>query len=142
MSKSPQPMTTLPSPGRRLPGAGTFIGFAIMLLAVGGGVYYFANLPQQQASEDDQDDELAFVEDQLATGQPQRLASATITDVVTAGHQESEFDNSEPTILQVGYPAGARPSSNPSIWLVGTIEPAAELEPSNRSAWQDETLSR
>ena len=142
MSKSPQPMKTTSSPARRIPGAGTIFGVAILLLAIGGGVHYFANLPRQQTGDDDQDDELAFVEDQLATGQPQRLASATITDVVTAGHQESEFDSFESPIIQAGHPAGARPPSNPSIWLVGTIEPDADPESSGRPAWQQETRSK
>lgn len=118
------------------------IGVAILLLAIGGGVHYIANLPKQQTGDDDQDGELAFVEDQIATDQPQRLASATITDVVTAGHQESEFENSESTIIPAGYPAGARPPSNPSIWLVGTIEPDAEPESSGRPVWPQETRSK
>lgn len=135
-------MKTPSSPARRIPGAGTLLGVAILLLAIGGGVHYLANLPKQQTGDDDDQDELAFVEDQLATGQPQRLASATITDVVTAGHRESESDSSESTIIQAGYPAGARPASNPSIWLVGTIEPDAEPESSSRPAWQRETRSK
>jgi len=142
MSKSAEPTNPSVRPGRRWPGLGTIAGVSLLLLAIGGGTHYLLNATTTQTSDDDQDDELAFLEDQVKSGQPRRLASAMITDVMTAGHEESESDSDESNIIPTGYTAGSRPPSNPSIWLVGTIEAEAEPEASAVPMWQQDNPSR
>jgi hypothetical protein len=53
---------------------------------------------------------------------PRPLATATITDIVPAVHRAAGDDASR--VQLAGHATGARPESQPPVWLSGTIEDA------------------
>lgn len=69
-------------------------------------------------------------------GRARPLASATITDVIAAGHSENSDERSR--VQMAGHVNNARPESNSAVWLIGTIEdstPAStDTEPSSAPA--------
>jgi hypothetical protein len=101
-------------------------GVVVLLLAVGWGSYTAFNRQTDPVAEAELEDDVAFIESAGAETEteepdhpPRRLATATFTDVVTAGHHES--DDQQSTVLQVGFERPG-PASKSAVWLDGTIE--------------------
>lgn len=101
---------------------------AAAMLSIGGWWAFSSSGPRSESSSDAElDEEIALFE---VTGMPPtrdrttRPATATFTDVVAAGHLQDEEERSfvMPAGMTSAGMVSERPASNPSVWLVGTIE--------------------
>ncbi|MBS0204090.1 MAG: hypothetical protein JSS49_14385 [Planctomycetes bacterium] len=101
----------------------------------GWGASHWASRPDEpmKSIEDDDLDSLILQEVTETASPPNRVATASFTNVVTADHREA--DDAGPAILQARFATESRPISNPSVWLTGTIEidssPADVTGPAN-----------
>lgn len=117
----------------------TAVVVSLVLAALGFGAHSAMN----RRSEMIDDSELKVLDDlievdnaEASTGQPRQLASATITDVVPAVHEEGSGER--PGVQMAAHASGARPESQPPVWLSGTIE---DLEADSVNADQNATTS-
>ena len=129
----------------RLPRLRVLLSMVTTLLIVGWGLYCVIKRPVTTTNDAAIEDEVAFLEvpeRAISNLQPQRLATASITDVIPAIHQQSENDT-QPTIVQAGFTT-VRPASNPSAWLIGIIEDATEPAqwPSQTDLSSGQTINR
>jgi hypothetical protein len=106
-----------------LPRLRMVVGIALVLAAVGFGVHSAMNRRIEMID----DSELKVLDDlvggdnaEASMGQPRRLTSATITDVVPAVHEEDSGERHG--VQMAAHTIGVRPESQPPVWLSGTIE--------------------
>jgi type II secretory pathway pseudopilin PulG len=62
-----------------------------------------------------------------------RSVTATLTDVVTADHQESSTDDHSANVTPAGMTDTFQSGANPTVWLLGTIEDSSEASGSDSS---------
>ena len=113
------------SPASRFPRGRILAGVVVVLLAAGWGAYSVIHRPADPVNEAELEDDFAFMESAGTPGsdrEPRRLSTGTFTDVMTAGHRES--DDQLSTVSPAGFEQ-PRPASNPAAWLNGTIEDVA-----------------
>ena len=99
------------------------LAVALVLTAVGFGVHGAMNRRVEAID----DSELEALEDLVASdvvdsssGRPRTLATATITDIIPAVHQEAVDDAGR--VQLASHATGVRRESQPPVWLSGTIE--------------------
>ena len=106
---------------------------ALSLVVVISGVGVFAVMYRQddvvEQAELQELDELDLAEFARAAESRRldaRSVTATLTDVVTADHQESSSDDHPSKVRPVGMTDVSHSEANPTVWLLGTIEDSSE----------------
>lgn len=106
----------------------------MLLAVVGFGIYSFMNRRVDVVDDSELQglDELVVNEiGDLPAGEPRPLATATITGVVPAVHNDA-MEDAGGSVQLAAHTNGVRPQSNPPVWLSGTIEELGPEPAGNR----------